>query len=236
MKVLIVSDIHANRVALQAVLAAEPDHENVLCLGDLVDYGPNPVECIAWAAATCQEGGWFLQGNHDWSVAHDADARCPKLYEHLAEVTRSFTRGLLGESALTFLRDIPTNLEFTLDGKHCVACHGTPSDPLFRYFNYNHPHEVRLEVESVGEPDYLFVGHTHLPCDFRSSFTQIINPGSVGQPRDKNPAAAYAVWEDGQIHFKRAKYDIEEIERSFASSGLHHHDVRMLMAVLRSGG
>lgn len=55
MKVLIVSDIHANRVALQAVLAAEPDHENVLCLGDLVNYGRNPVECIAWAAATCQE-------------------------------------------------------------------------------------------------------------------------------------------------------------------------------------
>lgn len=236
MKVLIVSDIHANRVALQAVLAAEPDHESVLCLGDLVDYGPNPVECIAWAAATCQEGGWFVQGNHDWSVAYDADAQCSKVYEHLAEVTRSFTRGLLGESALTFLRDIPTNLAFTLDGKRCVACHGTPSDPLFRYFNYNHPHEVRLEVESVGEPDYLFVGHTHLPCDFRSSFTQIINPGSVGQPRDKNPAAAYAVWEDGQIHFKRAKYDIEEVERSFASSGLHHHDVRRLMAVLRSGG
>ena len=89
----------------------------------------------------------------------------------------------------------------------------------------------------MGGPDYLFVGHTsHLPYDFRSSFTQIINPGSVGQPRDKNPAAAYAVWEDGQIHFKRAKYDIEEVERSFASSGLHHHDVRMLMAVLRSGG
>ena len=69
MKVLIVSDIHANRVALQAVLAAEPDHENVLCLGHLVDYGPHSVECIAWAAATCQEGGWYLQGNHDWSVA-----------------------------------------------------------------------------------------------------------------------------------------------------------------------
>ena len=119
MKVLIVSDIHANWVALQAVLTAEPDHENVLCLGDLVDYGPQPVECIAWAVATLQEGGWFLQGNHDWSVAHDADARCSKPYEHLAKVTRSFTRSLLGESALTFLRDIPTKLEFSLDGKPC---------------------------------------------------------------------------------------------------------------------
>ena len=69
MKILIISDIHANRVALQAVLAAEPDCENVLCLGDLVGYGPQPVECIAWAADKFQVGGWFLQGNHDWSVA-----------------------------------------------------------------------------------------------------------------------------------------------------------------------
>src|SRR4029434_6436807 len=106
MKVLIVSDIHANWVALQAVLTAEPDHENVLCLGDLVDYGPQPVECIAWAIATLQAGAWFLQENHDWSVAHDADARCSKPYERLAEVTRAFTRSLLGESALTFLRDM----------------------------------------------------------------------------------------------------------------------------------
>ena len=67
-------------------------------------------------------------------------------------------------------------------------------------------------------------------------FHPIIDPGSVGQPRDKNPAAAYAVWANGQIHFKRADYDIAEVERSFASSGLRHHDIRMLMAVLRSGG
>ena len=117
MKILIISDIHANRVALQAVLAAEPDCENVLCLGDLVGYGPQPVECIAWAADKFQVGGWFLQGNHDWSVARDADARCSKSYEHLARLTRAFTRSLLGEWALTFLRDMPTSLEFSLDGK-----------------------------------------------------------------------------------------------------------------------
>jgi predicted phosphodiesterase len=235
-KLLIVSDIHANWAALQAVLTAEPDCENVLCLGDLVDYGPQPVECLAWAIAKLQEGGWFLQGNHDWSVAHDADARCSKPYVHLAEATRAFTRSLLGERALDFLRTMPAKLAFSFDGKQCLACHATPRDPLFRYFNHEDPHEVRLEVESAGAPDYLFLGHTHLPCDVPSRFTRIINPGSVGQPKDRNPAAAYVVWNNGQIHFRRADYDIEEVERSFTSSGLHHHDVRMLMAVLRSGG
>ena len=123
MKLLIVSNIHANWAALQTILAAEPDCENVLCLGDLVDYGPQPVECLAWAAAQFQEGGWFLQGNHDWSVGRDADPRCSKPYVHLAEVTRAFTRSILGERALGFLENLPTKLEFSLDGRRCVACH-----------------------------------------------------------------------------------------------------------------
>jgi len=60
MKVLIVSDIHANWTALRTVLAVEQDYDNILCLGDLVDYGPQPFECVGWAAAKFQEGGWFL--------------------------------------------------------------------------------------------------------------------------------------------------------------------------------
>lgn len=236
MKVLIVSDIHANWAALRAVLVVERHYDNVLCLGDLVDYGPQPFECVGWAAAKVREGGWFLQGNHDWSVAHNAEARCSKPYAALAEASRKFTRRVLDNKALTFLADLPSHLELFLDGKRCVACHGTPSDPLFRYFNHNNPQEVRLEVGRVGDPDYLFFGHTHVPCDICSNLTHIINPGSVGQPRDENPAAAYAVWENGQIHFRRSGYDAEEIAYAFVSTGLHHRIVTALMAVLRSGG
>jgi predicted phosphodiesterase len=216
MKVLIVSDIHANWTALQTILAAEHDYDNILCLGDLVDYGPQPFECVGWAVAKFQQGGWFLQGNHDWSVAHNADARCSR--------------------AMAFLSELPLRLELSLDGKRCVACHGTPRDPLFRYFNYNDPVEERLEVGSAGDRDCLFLGHTHVPCDIRSGLTHIINPGIIGQPRDDNPDAAYAVWENGQIHFRRSGYDTEEIAFAFISTGLHQRDVRALMAVLRSGG
>ena len=236
MKVLIVSDIHANWTALRTVLAAEQDYDNSLCLGDLVDYGPQPFECVGWAVAEFQEGGWFLQGNHDWSVAHNADARCSIHYARLAEATRKFTRRVLGHRAMAFLSELPLRLELSLDGKRCVACHGTPRDPLFRYFNYNDPVEERLEVGSAGDPDCLFLGHTHVPCDIRSGLTHIINPGSIGQPRDDNPDAAYAVWENGQIHFRRSGYDTEEIAFAFISTGLHQRDVRALMAVLRSGG
>ena len=235
MKVLIVSDIHANWTALRTILAAEQDYGNILCLGDLVDYGPQPFECVGWAAAKFQEGGWFLQGNHDWSVAYNADARCSKSYAHLAEATRKFTRWVLGQKAVAFLSDIPSRLELSLDGKRCVACSGTPRDPLFGYFDYNNPRRF-MEVRSAGDPDCLFFGHTHVPCDIRSSLTHIINPGSVGQPGDENPAAAYAVWENGGVSLDGVATDTEEIACAFVSTGLHQRNVMALMAVLRLGG
>ena len=117
-----------------------------------------------------------------------------------------------------------------------MACHGTPSDPLFGYFNHNNPQDVRLEIGRVGDPDYFFFGHTHVPCDTHSNRTHIINPGSLGQPRDENPAAAYAVWENGQIHFRRSGYDTEETGDAFVSTGLHQRVVDALIAVTRSGG
>ena len=235
MKVLIVSDIHANWTALRAVLAAEQDYDNILCLGDLVDYGPQPFECVGWAAAEFQEGGWFLQGNHDWSVAHNADARCSIHYARLAEATRKFTRRVLGDRAMAFLSDIAFTSR-TLLGRQTMrglSRHATRS--AFSLSQSQQSGRGAAEVGSAGDPDCLFFGHTHVPCDIRSGLTHIINPGSVG-PRDENPAAAYAVWENGQIHFRRSGYDTEEIACAFVSTGLHQRDVRALMAVLRSGG
>jgi predicted phosphodiesterase len=235
MKILILSDIHGNYSALQAVLGAESGIQGFLCLGDLVDYGPQPIECVSWAIS--ERGlGWFLQGNHDWAVARDQKPRCSEPYKHLAEVTRQFTRNVLGEHGVEFLGSLSPTMAFELDGHRCMACHGTPLDPLFRYFNYTDPKTVQLEVHAAGAPDFLFLGHTHLPCDIRSFGTRIVNPGSVGQPKDENPAAAYAVWNSGHIELKRTPYDIEAVARAFASTGLRRGDVKKLLAVLRSGG
>jgi predicted phosphodiesterase len=235
MKILILSDIHGNWPALQAVLEAESGIEAFLCLGDLVNYGPQPVECVRWAVSK-SNWGWFIQGNHDWSVAHDQDPRCSTPFQHLAEVTRQFTRSILGEHGVEFLRALPPKMEFELDGRKCFACHGTPLDPLFRYFNYAHPQSVHLEVEAAGSPEFLFLGHTHIPCDIRSFGTRIINPGSVGQPKDGDSRAAYAVWDNGQIELKRAAYDIEATIKEFRTEHLRHRDVRQLAEVLRTGG
>lgn len=235
MKYLILSDIHGNWPALQAVLEAEPGVEGFICLGDLVNYGPQPVECVRWAISKPGRG-WFIQGNHDWAVAHDEDPRCSTPFKHLAEVTRKFTRSVLGEHGIEFLGSLSPKVAFELDGHRCFACHGTPEDPLFRYFNYSREQTVHLEVEAADSPDFLFLGHTHIPCDIRSFATRIINPGSVGQPKDGDPRAAYAVWDNGKVELKRVAYDIEATIREFRADHLHHHDVHQLSEVLRTGG
>jgi predicted phosphodiesterase len=235
MKILILSDIHGNWPALQAVLRAESGIDEFLCLGDLVNYGPQPVECVSWAASQAN-WGWFIQGNHDWSVAKDQDPRCSAPFKHLAEVTRKFTHSVLGEHGIEFLGSRSPKTAFELDGRQCFACHGTPLDPLFRYFNYARPQTVHLEVEAAHSPDFLFLGHTHIPCSIRSFGTRIINPGSVGQPKDGDPRAAYAVGDGGKIELKRTAYDIEATVRQFSAEHLYHRDVRQLAEVLRTGG
>ena len=75
MKLLILSDIHANWPALQAVLAAEPDADSILCLGDLVNYGPQPAECVRWAMGL-NSTAKIIQGDHDYSVGHDQELQC----------------------------------------------------------------------------------------------------------------------------------------------------------------
>ena len=98
------------------------------------------------------------------------------------------------------------------------------------------PQTVHLEVEAANSPDFLFLGHTHIPCSIRSFGTRIINPGSVGQPKDGDSRAAYAVWNKGKIELKRIAYDVEATIRQFSAEHFHHSDARQLAEVLRTGG
>ncbi len=116
MKLLIISDIHGNWVALQAVLRAERHVDHILCLGDLVDYGPQPVECVKWAM---KEAGnaWLLQGNHDRAVATGEDPRCSLPYRHLARVTQEFSTRALIDECEHFWARCRLNLHFELEAQ-----------------------------------------------------------------------------------------------------------------------
>ena len=235
MKVLIVSDIHGNWPALRAVLDAENDSDEILCLGDLVDYGPQPQECVEWAMRYVPVER-MIQGNHDWGVACGEDPRSSPPYRHLSTVTQEYCLRVLTIEQRAFLAGLAPLRFFSLGGSECAACHAAPSEPLFRYLRHNAGGQLEREIEFAKNPDFLFFGHTHWPIVKRSGKTLVVNPGSVGQPKDGDPRAANAVWENGGVLLRRADYDVEETARAYSATSLIADDVASLVEVLRSGG
>jgi len=236
MKILIISDIHGNWLALQAVLAAEPDADQILCLGDLVNYGPQPTECVAWAMKTLTPD-WLVQGNHDRAVALDEDPRASVPYKALATATQELSKRVLAPEMKQFLAALQPLQRFKLDEAICVACHAVPSEPLYGYFPQNSPVTLwESELNGINYPDFLFGGHTHVPTKTQFRRTLIVNPGSVGQPKDGDPRAAYAVWKDGEVSLRRAEYDVEQTIRAYRGTGLERQTVDVLAEVLRTGG
>jgi putative phosphoesterase len=236
MKILILSDIHGNWAALKAVLAAETDVDQILCLGDLVNYGPQPAECVAWAMKTLTPD-WLIQGNHDRAVALDEDPRSSVPYKPLASATQEVSKRALAPEMKQFLAGLQPLQRLKLDEAICVACHAVPSEPLYQYFPQNSPVTLwESELNSVNYADLLFVGHTHVPMKTRFRRTLVVNPGSVGQPKDGDARACYALWDDGVVTLHRVAYDIGETIRAYDGLGLDPHTTRLLSEVLRTGG
>ncbi|MGA2656231.1 MAG: dUTP diphosphatase [Verrucomicrobiota bacterium] len=236
MRILLLSDIHGNLPALQAVLAAEPDVDQILCLGDLVDYGPQPAECVTWAMRSLTPD-WLVQGNHDRAVALGESSRSSAAYEALAAATQALGQQVLTAEMKQFLAGLQPLQRFQLDSAICVACHAVPSDPLYLYLPENGPVTVwESELNSVKYPDFLFVGHTHLPMKTRFRRTLVVNPGSVGQPKDGDPRAAYAIWDDGEVTLRRAAYDVQKTVAAYHGLALEPPIVVTLAEVLRTGG
>jgi predicted phosphodiesterase len=236
MKTLIVSDIHGNWSALQAVLAAEPDADQILCLGDLVNYGPLPVECAAWAKGISSEA-IILQGNHDYALGLNADPHCSAIYAAFAAAMQKITARMLAPELKQFLAGLQPVQRFQIGPANCFACHASAKDPLYHYMPPNAAVTLwESELILAQQPDFLFYGHTHLPMKTRFRRTLVVNPGSVGQPKDGDPRAAYAVLENGEVTLRRAAYDVEETIRAYAGLGLEPHIEHSLCAVLRTGG
>lgn len=236
MKLLIISDIHANWPALHAVLEAESDADEILCLGDLVDYGPEPLRCLNWALEHVPFTR-LIQGNHDWAVGWNEDPRCSAAFRHLAAVTQKHCLRVLTEGRRSFLCELWPQRTLALDGRSCVACHAVPSDPRFEYLTFDADVARWSEqIAQVHSPSFLFVGHTHLPGKRQIGNTLVVNSGSVGQPKDGDARAAYAIWEDGEIALRRVAYDVEETIRAYAATPFSQDVIAALAHVLRTGG
>ncbi|MDQ7779820.1 MAG: metallophosphoesterase family protein [Planctomycetota bacterium] len=244
----IVSDIHANLEALQAVLEdirRRGLSERIVCLGDLVGYGPNPAECVA----ECMRFKTCLMGNHDEATVSEALGFNP-----LAKAAIDWTRSMLKPSLLSrrekkgqwqFISSLPATAE--LEG--WLLVHGSPRDPTMEYI-------LRSDTESFVDEmppkikdifsrfrTLCFVGHTHepgiitakseflAPADFGGKYDvtdkgkMVINVGSVGQPRDRDNRACYVTFDGRVIEYHRVPYDFNVTARKI--SAISALDVRI---------
>lgn len=201
MKILIVSDVHANIDALDAVTES---YDELWVVGDLVNYGPEPAAVVQRLR---ERATVIVRGNHDHAVGYDVDPRCSPPFRAMAEATRQLSLKMLSDDDKRFLRELPLTASIDRDGQRFFLCHATPADPLFAYCP---PDADAWAGESASvNADVLLVGHTHLPFIKQFGRTTVVNPGSLGQPKDGGPEASYAVWRDGAITLRKARYPVD---------------------------
>ncbi len=235
MRIAVLSDVHSNLRALEAVLADAGTVDAIWHLGDTVGYGPDPDAVVARLRGL---GALSVRGNHDDAVAggdclrwFTADARAAAEWsrDHIVPETRAYLESL----PLTLVRETPAG-SFTL-------VHGSPRDPLREYA---YSRAAALEILAEIETQHCLIGHSHVPIHFQqvgqldSSLEEwqvdpgrparlgegraVLNPGSVGQPRDGDPRASYVIIDTGlgEAAWHRVEYDIKGTQRAMIEVGL----------------
>ena len=205
----------------------------MVCLGDMVSYGPFPHDCIAWVE---ERAAHVLRGNHDTALAFHIDPNAAGFKRELAQATLAVHRRALSGHAVDWLRSLPTQLRFRFGDHSFHALHASPSDHLFSYRLTPDlsDEELKKEVQGV-QADLLCVGHTHLPMVRRAGSMAILNPGSVGQPLDADPRASYAVVRDGVAEIRRVRYNMEATIAGIRKMGLSVEAAEALIGILRTG-
>lgn len=227
MNIVIVSDIHAN---LEALTSIPERYDELWVLGDLVDYGPSPREVIDFVRSHATV---VVRGNHDHAVAFGEDPCCSPAFRAMASATLAYTKAILSPDDLEYLSKLPLIAERVVDGIRFLLCHAAPSDPLYKYV----PPDSNLwdsEAERA-DADVLLVGHTHLPFVRSIGNSIIVNPGSLGQPKQGNPQACYAIWDRG-IELRSFDYAIDQTVAKIGRMPIPSRIRADLIAVLESGG
>ncbi len=227
MRILLVADIHANWPALEAI--TEP-FDVCLCLGDLVDYGLEPAQCIDWVRRRAR---YAVRGNHDHGVVQNVAVAGRNGFKYLTGITRPLSRAFLNPTDRRFLATLPLTQNVTLADTRFLLVHATPRDPLDEYA----PMDVAFwerRLQDV-DADLVCVGHTHFPFILEVGNKLVINPGSVGLPRDGDPRASYAILEAGRVELKRIDYPIEAAVNTVHDSTLPDAGKELLIEVLRTG-
>jgi protein phosphatase len=206
MRIVVASDLHANLAALDAL---PNDYDQLWVLGDLVNYGPSPCEVLEFVR---RHATLVVRGNHDHALGFAADPQCSAPFRAWAAEMAAITSGLLSGEQKAYLRSLPLHVRQRCDGRDFLLCHAAPSDPLFRYCPPDSP-DWPGEAERAAA-DFLLVGHTHLPFIGRFGGGQVVNPGSLGQPKTGRPDACFAIWDGNSVALHERAYDVgDTVER-----------------------
>jgi predicted phosphodiesterase len=229
MRYAILSDIHSNLEALQAVIASarEEGARMFFCLGDVVGYGANPNECVNVIE---EEKMICIAGNHDWAVLGKLDTT---YFNAAAKSAVAWTQKILTEHS----RKLLSHLSLTFKNEHLIGVHATLNQP--QEFTYMYDLSQSLDTFYLMDRPVCFIGHTHVPRSFirvgdkvsllnETSFTleegvkYIVNVGSVGQPRDGYPEAAFCMYDPdlNRVDIKRVSYDIKTAQEKIFHAGL----------------
>lgn len=231
MRVLVISDIHANLTALETVLADAGPVDETWCLGDVIGYGPDPNEVVERLRDIPNLS--IILGNHDVAVLGQMDYA---VFNTEARKSLLWQKKNVTPSNLLYLESLPQD---TLVLKNVTIAHGSPRDPVWEYIL--NTLVARLNFEAFETP-YCFVGHSHIQCMFQLDTVKdrvsldiprqdvvlqlnpraILNPGSVGQPRDRDPRSSYAIFDPdaGTWEPHRVEYDIEAVQKRIRAAGL----------------
>jgi putative phosphoesterase len=210
MRVAVLADIHANLPAFTAVLDDLPQVDSLVCLGDVVGYYADPNEvCDLMRKHKIPA----IRGNHDAYVL----GKLIPHPDHAEAYRTAWTREVLEPGHLGWLGSLPTSMEFRCGTTLMHMHHATP----WNEEAYLYPDSDRLHKIKLGRNEFLALGHTHWPMLRQCGEGFVLNPGSVGQPRDCNPMASYAILDcdSGKVDFRRVHYDVAGLQERLRRLG-----------------
>ena len=226
MRIAVLSDVHANLHALEAVLADidAQGADRVFCLGDLVGYGAFPNEVIELIG---ERGIPTVMGNYDDGVGYDKD-ECGCAYtdpemKRLGDLSLFWSREHVTPENKAFLRSLHPQIRLEAEGKRLLLVHGSPRK-INEYLYENRPDHSFARLAEMSEADVVVFGHTHLPYSKEVAGVLFVNDGSVGKPKDGDVRAGYALLDVRSngvtVDFRRVAYDVAAAAAAVRASGL----------------
>ena len=236
MRAIVISDIHGNIDVLRALErrwgARLSEFDRIICMGDLVDYGPYPHEVIDWVREHATD---VVRGNHDHAMATGASCESSPMYLEASVATRERLRDRLTPEAMAYLNSLPFQARVSIGDQSWLLVHATPRETLHDYVPAGATDEQWRAALGDNAGQHVLMGHTHMPFARPFDGGLLANAGSVGMPKDGSPHGSYAILDGNGIQFLRIAFDPEPMIGALRALALTEAIFTQLAASFRTG-